>query len=72
MSCLSKTPCSGPPQRLHLTVFVGDVTDAGPEILNQAFERSTFGHRASVHAHITDQGQLWGILQPRAFAHPRH
>lgn len=25
-----------------------------------------------MHAHITDQGQLWGILQPRAFAHPRH
>ena len=54
------------------SVFVDDVTEAGPEILNQEFERRTFGHRALVHAHITDQGQLWGILQPCVFAHPRH
>jgi GAF domain-containing protein len=54
------------------SVFVDDVTEAGPEVLNQEFERRTFGHRALVHAHITDQGQLWGILQPCIFGHPRH
>lgn len=54
------------------SVFVDDVTEAGPEVLNQDFERRTFGHRALVHAHITESGQLWGILQPCVFGHPRH
>jgi GAF domain-containing protein len=54
------------------SVFVDDVSEAGPEVLNQEFERQTFGHRALVHAHITDQGQLWGILQPCVFGHPHH
>ncbi|WP_035560831.1 GAF domain-containing protein [Hymenobacter sp. IS2118] len=54
------------------SVFVEDVTEAGPEVLNQEFERRTFGHRALVHAHVTDGGQLWGILQPCVFGHPRH
>ncbi|GAA3929492.1 GAF domain-containing protein [Hymenobacter algoricola] len=54
------------------SVFVDDVTEAGPEVLNQEFERTTFGHRALVHAHITAQGQLWGILQPCIFGHPHH
>ncbi|UOQ52342.1 GAF domain-containing protein [Hymenobacter cellulosivorans] len=54
------------------SVFVDDVHAAGPEVLNREFERTTFGHRALVHAHITEQGQLWGILQPCVFGHPRH
>ena len=54
------------------TVFVDDVTEAGPDVLNQEFERRTFGHRALVHAHITHHGQLWGILQPCVFGHPHH
>ncbi len=54
------------------SVFVDDVAAAGPEVLNQEFERRTFGHRALVHAHITNHGQLWGILQPCVFGHPRH
>ena len=54
------------------SVFVDDVSEAGPEVLNQEFERRTFGHRALVHAHVCDQGQLWGILQPCVFGHPRH
>lgn len=54
------------------SVYVADVLEAGPETLNQEFERSTFGHRALIHAHITEQNQLWGILQPCVFSHPRH
>ena len=54
------------------SVFVADVTEAGPDVLNQEFERATFGHRALVHAHITEKGQLWGILQPCVFGNPRH
>lgn len=54
------------------SVFVDDVHAAGPDVLNQDFERRTFGHRALVHAHICENGQLWGILQPCVFGHPRH
>lgn len=53
------------------SVFVEDVNTAGHGVLNREFERTTFGHRALVHAHITEQGQLWGILQPCVFGHPR-
>ncbi|GAB2467359.1 hypothetical protein GCM10011375_31630 [Hymenobacter qilianensis] len=53
------------------SVYVEDVTQAGPDVLNQDFERRTFGHRALVHAHITEQQQLWGILQPCVFGAPR-
>ncbi|GAA4346435.1 hypothetical protein GCM10023185_00850 [Hymenobacter saemangeumensis] len=54
------------------SVYVDDVGEGGPEVLNQEFERRTFGHRALVHAHIIEAGQLWGILQPCVFGHPRH
>ena len=54
------------------SVYVDDVTEVGPEVLSQEFERRTFGHRALVHAHITENGQLWGILQPCVFGHPHH
>ncbi|UOG76848.1 GAF domain-containing protein [Hymenobacter tibetensis] len=54
------------------SVFVEDVEAATPDVLNREFERKTFGHRALIHAHITDNGQLWGILQPCTFGHPRH
>jgi GAF domain-containing protein len=54
------------------SVYVDDVLQAGPDVLNQEFERRTFGHRALVHAHITENVHLWGILQPCVFGHPRH
>jgi len=54
------------------SVFVEDVEAAGPDVLNREFERQTFGHRALIHAHIVDNGQLWGILQPCVFGQPRH
>lgn len=54
------------------SVFVDDVHEAGPEVLNQDFERRTFGHRGLVHAHIVENKQLWGILQPCVFGHPHH
>ncbi|MBC8084920.1 MAG: GAF domain-containing protein [Hymenobacter sp.] len=54
------------------SVFVEDVETATPDVLNREFEHQTFGHRALIHAHITDDGQLWGILQPCVFGQPRH
>lgn len=50
--------------------YIEDVTTADPIILNLAFENKTFGHRALIHAHITDIGKLWGILQPAIFGRP--
>lgn len=57
---------------LKPSVYVDDVETAGPDVLNRDFEHKTFGHRALIHAHITREGQLWGILQPCLFEEPRH
>ncbi|GAB2585607.1 GAF domain-containing protein [Spirosoma areae] len=57
---------------LNPSVYVADVETAGPDVLNREFERKTFGHRALIHAHITGEGQLWGILQPCLFGSPRY
>lgn len=54
------------------SVYVDDVETAGPQVLNRQFEQETFGHRALIHAHIQQNGQLWGILQPCMFDAPRH
>lgn len=54
------------------SVYVDDVETAPADVLNQEFERKTFGHRALIHAHIQWDGQLWGILQPCVFGRPRH
>ncbi|GAB2526528.1 GAF domain-containing protein [Spirosoma aerophilum] len=54
------------------SVYVDDVDTAGPEVLNRQFEQETFGHRALIHAHIQRDNELWGILQPCMFGHPRH
>jgi GAF domain-containing protein len=57
--------------RAQPSIFVEDVETAAPEILNREFEQKSFGHRALIHAHIRQDGQLWGILQPCIFGHPR-
>lgn len=54
------------------SVFVEDVETAPPSVLNRNFEHETFGHRALIHAHITEDEKLWGILQPCLFGAPRH
>ncbi len=53
------------------SVYVEDVETADPQIVNRAFERETFGHRALIHAHLRHDGQLWGILQPCIYGQPR-
>ncbi|MCC5645723.1 GAF domain-containing protein [Nostoc sp. CHAB 5824] len=57
--------------RAEPSIFVEDVETAAPEILNREFEQKNFGHRALIHAHIRQDNQLWGILQPCIFGHPR-
>lgn len=53
------------------SIYVEDVETASPETLNQNFEREQFGHRALIHSHLSEADQLWGILQPCMFDHPR-
>ncbi|MEH2308128.1 GAF domain-containing protein [Nostoc sp.] len=57
--------------RAEPSIFVEDVETADSQILNREFEHKNFGHRALIHAHIRQDGQLWGILQPCIFGHPR-
>ena len=53
------------------SVYVEDVETASPDVVNSAFEHQYFGHRALVHAHLCQDGQMWGILQPAVFGQPR-
>jgi len=53
------------------SVYVEDVNTASINVVNKDFEQKTFGHRALVHAHLCQNGQLWGILQPCVFGKPR-
>ncbi|MDZ8139832.1 MAG: GAF domain-containing protein [Nostoc sp. DedQUE04] len=57
--------------RAKPSIFVEDVETADSQVLNREFEQKYFGHRALIHAHIRQDGQLWGILQPCIFGHPR-
>jgi GAF domain-containing protein len=57
--------------RTEDSIFVEDVETASPEVVNVDFERKNFGHRALIHAHLCQDGQLWGILQPCVFGKPR-
>jgi GAF domain-containing protein len=53
------------------SIFVEDIETAAPEVLNVEFERNNLGHRALIHAHICQDGALWGILQPSLFGRSR-
>ncbi len=57
--------------RTEPSIFVEDVETASPEVVNLAFEQENFGHRALIHAHLCQDGGLWGILQPCIFGKPR-
>jgi GAF domain-containing protein len=57
--------------RTHPSIYVEDVETANPEVVNKEFERKNFGHRALIHAHLCQDGQLWGILQPAVFGQKR-
>lgn len=52
-------------------VFVEDIETAGAEVVNLAYEREAFGHRALIHAPLYWQGKLYGILEPCVFGTPR-
>ncbi len=53
------------------SIYVEDVETANLKLVNRDFEAEAFGHRALIHAHVCEPGQLWGVLQPSVFNHPR-
>jgi GAF domain-containing protein len=57
--------------RTEESIFVEDVETAPPEVVNRDFEAENFGHRALIHAHLCEDGMLWGVLQPCIFGQPR-
>lgn len=66
-----KDPLFAAALRTEASIFVEDVETASPEVVNLAFEQQNFGHRALVHAHLCQDGKLWGVLQPAVFGQPR-
>jgi GAF domain-containing protein len=66
----AKDPLMAIAFRTAEAVFVEDIETAG-EIVNLAYEQEGFGHRALIHAPIYQDGQLYGILEPCVFGHPR-
>ncbi|MFN6483897.1 MULTISPECIES: GAF domain-containing protein [unclassified Nostoc] len=70
-SLTNEDPMFAAALRAEPSIFVEDVETADPQVLNREFEQKSFGHRALIHAHIRQDGQLWGILQPCIFGHPR-
>ena len=53
------------------SIFMEDVETASPDVVNRDFEQKNFGHRALIHAHLCQDGRLWGVLQPCVFEQPR-
>jgi GAF domain-containing protein len=52
-------------------LYVEDVENADPSVLNLAFEREYFAHSALIHAPIYAEGAMYGILEPCNFKKPR-
>ncbi len=70
-SLTSEDPMFAAAVRTEPSIYIEDVETASPDVLSVEFERSSFGHQALVHAHLTHENQLWGILQPCMFNTPR-
>lgn len=70
-SLVSQDPMFAAALRMEPSIFVEDIETADAKILNQQFEAQSFGHRALIHAHLCQDNQLWGILQPCIFANAR-
>lgn len=52
-------------------LYIEDIETAGPALLNVAFEREHFGHRALVHAPVWHEGEMYGVLEPSSMTEPR-
>jgi GAF domain-containing protein len=57
--------------RTPIAVFVKDIETAGSDVVDCAYERETFRHRALIHAPIYFAKALIGILECSVFDAPR-
>lgn len=57
--------------RTPVSVFVEDIETAGSDVVDRAYEREKFQHRALVHAPIYLNDALIGILECSVFEQPR-
>ncbi|NJN86717.1 MAG: GAF domain-containing protein [Leptolyngbyaceae cyanobacterium SL_7_1] len=69
---IDEDPLYAAAMRADPSVYVEDVETAAASVVNVEFERQYFGHRALIHAHLCEDGVMWGILQPCVFGSPRH
>jgi GAF domain-containing protein len=56
--------------RTPVAVYIADIEDEGPDILNIEFERKDYGHTAFIHAPAYDGDDFVGILEPCTFGDP--
>ena len=71
LSLADEDPLFAAALRNDPSLFIEDVETANPQIVNRDFEAKSFGHRALIHAHLCQNGLLWGVLQPCIFNQPR-
>lgn len=71
-SLASQDPMFAAALQMQASIFVEDIETASPQVLSRLFEQETFGHRALIHAHLSLNNQLWGVLQLCMFNQPRH
>ncbi|NJL81898.1 MAG: GAF domain-containing protein [Chloroflexaceae bacterium] len=69
-SLVAEDPMFAAAVQAQPSIFVEDVETAAPLVVNREFERQNFGHRALIHGHLCQDGQLWGILQACTFHRP--
>lgn len=67
-----KDPMFAAALRTEPSIFVDDVNTTDANILSKEFENQSFGHRALIHAHLCQNNELWGILQPCIFNYARN
>ncbi len=54
-----------------VALYIDDVLNAPPEVLNGPYEVENFKHLALVHAPLLEDSKLYGILEPCTMAAPR-
>jgi GAF domain-containing protein len=70
-SLTSEDPMFAAAVRTDPSIFIEDITTTSDRIVSRQFEAENFGHRALIHAHLSHDRQLWGVLQPCIFDRPR-
>jgi len=52
-------------------LYIEDIETAPSDLVNAAYEREHFKHRALIHAPLQHDGKLYGVLEPCTMEEPR-